>query len=73
MGEECVTYGDKRNTYRILVGKRKSLLNKSRRRQDNIIKIVLRETGWGVDRILLVQGYEHSNVYSGPRNGGYFS
>jgi len=52
--------GKKRNAYWGLVGKhtRKSLLSKPRCRNDDVIKIVLRETGWSVDRILLAQDYE---------------
>jgi hypothetical protein len=52
--------GKKRNAYWFLVGKhtRKSLLSKVECREDEIIKIVLRETGWNVDRILLSQDYE---------------
>jgi hypothetical protein len=50
--------GDKRNAYRILVGKQegKLPLGKSRRRWTNNIKMDLTEIGWdGVDWIDLAQ------------------
>jgi hypothetical protein len=42
--------GKKRNAYRILVGKPegKKLLERSRRRWEDNIKMDLREIGWGV-------------------------
>jgi hypothetical protein len=49
MGRECSTNGEKRNTYRILVGKPegKRPLRRPRRRWVNNIEIELRELGWG--------------------------
>jgi hypothetical protein len=49
MGEACSTNGEKRNAYRILVGKpngKRPLERPSRRWEDNI-KMDLREIGWG--------------------------
>jgi hypothetical protein len=47
--------GETRNTYRILVGKKRPLGRPRRRRVDNI-KMDLREIGWdGVDWIELAQ------------------
>jgi hypothetical protein len=48
MGRASSTNGEKRNAYRIFVGKRegKSPLERPRRREDNI-KMNLREIGWG--------------------------
>jgi hypothetical protein len=58
MGRACSTNGEKRNTYRILVGNpegNKSLGRPRCRWVDNI-KIDLREIGWdGMDWIDLVQ------------------
>jgi hypothetical protein len=45
MGRVCSTYGEKRNAYRILMGK--STLRKPRRRWLDNVKIGLREIGWG--------------------------
>jgi hypothetical protein len=48
----CSTHGEKRNAYRILVGKPEGRrpLGRTRRRWVDNIKIDLRETGWdGVD------------------------
>jgi hypothetical protein len=49
MGRACSTQGDKRNAYRILVGKPegKRSLGRSRHRWEDSIKIDLREIGWG--------------------------
>jgi hypothetical protein len=53
MGMECSTNGEKRNAYRILVGKP---LGITRRRSADNIKMDLRETGWsGMDWIDLAQ------------------
>jgi hypothetical protein len=49
MGGACSTHGEKRNAYRILVGKpegKRSLGRPIRRWEDNI-KMDLREIGWG--------------------------
>jgi hypothetical protein len=51
--------GEKRNAYRILVGKpeRKRPLGRPRRRWVGTIKMDLREIGWGgMDWVNLVQG-----------------
>jgi hypothetical protein len=53
MSRECSTNGEKRNAYRILVGKPevKRPLGRPRRRWVDNIKINLREMGWdGLDR-----------------------
>jgi hypothetical protein len=58
MDRACSTNGEKRNAYRILVGKPegKKPLGRPRRRSVDNIKIDLREIGWdGVDRIDLAQ------------------
>jgi hypothetical protein len=58
MGRACSTNGEKRNAYRILVGKReeKRPLGRPRRRWLDNIKIDLREIGWGdMDWIDLAQ------------------
>jgi hypothetical protein len=52
MGRACSTNGEKRNAYRILVGKTegKITLRKPRRRWVDNIKIDLRDIGWdGLD------------------------
>jgi hypothetical protein len=48
MGRACSTNGEKRNTYRIMVGKPEGRrpLRRTRRRWVNNIKIDLREMGW---------------------------
>jgi hypothetical protein len=48
MGRACSTNGEKRNAYRILVGKPegKRLVVRPRRRWVDNIKIDLREIGW---------------------------
>jgi hypothetical protein len=48
MGRACSTNGEKRNAYRILVGKRegKRPLGRPRRRWVDNIKMNLREIGW---------------------------
>jgi hypothetical protein len=58
MGGECSTNGDKRNAYRILVGKPegKRPLGRPRRRWMDNIKMDLIEIGWdGVDWIGMAQ------------------
>jgi hypothetical protein len=58
MGGTCSTNGEKRNAYRILVGKPegKSPLGRSRRTWEDNIKMDLREIGWGgLDWIDLAQ------------------
>jgi hypothetical protein len=49
MGRTCSTNGEKRNTYGILVGKPegKRALGRPRCKLVNIIKMDLREMGWG--------------------------
>jgi hypothetical protein len=49
MGGACSTNGEKRNAYRILVGKpeEKRLLGRPRRRWEDNIKMDLGEIGWG--------------------------
>jgi hypothetical protein len=48
MGRECSTNGEKRNAYKILVGKPegKKLLGRPRDRWVDNIKMDLREIGW---------------------------
>jgi hypothetical protein len=58
MGRACSTNGEKRNPYRILVGKSegKRSLGRPKRRWVDSIKIHFRETGWdGMDWINLAQ------------------
>jgi hypothetical protein len=58
MGGACSTNGEKRNAYRILVGKPEGNgpLKRPRRRWVDNIKIDLREIGWdGVDWIDMAQ------------------
>jgi hypothetical protein len=49
MGGPCSTNGEKRNAYRVLVGKPegKRLLGRSRRRWVDNIRMDLGEVGWG--------------------------
>jgi hypothetical protein len=49
MGTECSTYGEKKNAYRVFVGKPdgKKPLERSRRRWEDNIMMDLRKTGWG--------------------------
>jgi hypothetical protein len=49
MGTACSTYGAKKNTYRIFVGKPKGKrpLGSPRRRWVDNIKMDLRDIGWG--------------------------
>jgi hypothetical protein len=58
MGGPCSTNGEKRNEYRLLVGKPegKRPLGRPRRRRVENIRMELREVGWGdVDWIGLAQ------------------
>jgi hypothetical protein len=58
MDRECNTHGEKRNAYRILVGKPegKRPLGRPRHRWEDNIKMDLREIGWGgMGRINLTQ------------------
>jgi hypothetical protein len=57
MGRACSTNGEKRNAYRILVGKPESErpLGRPRRRWVDNIKMDLREIGWDMDWIDLAQ------------------
>jgi hypothetical protein len=58
MGRACSTHGEKRNAYRILVGKpeRKRPAGRPRRRWEDNIRMDLREIGWvGMDWIDLAQ------------------
>jgi hypothetical protein len=58
MGRACSTNGEKRDAYRILVGKSevKRPLGRRRRRWVDNIKMDLREMGWdGVDWVDLAQ------------------
>jgi hypothetical protein len=62
----CSTNWDKRNTYRILVGKLegKRPLGRPRRRWVDNIKMVLREIGWGgIDWIVLAQDRDQWRVH----------
>jgi hypothetical protein len=59
MDRECTTHGEKRNTYRVLVGKPegKRPLGRHRHKLEDNTKIYFREIEWGVmDWIQLVQG-----------------
>jgi hypothetical protein len=49
MGRTCSTNGERRNAYRILVGKSEviRLLARYRYRSEGKIKLYLRVTGWG--------------------------
>jgi hypothetical protein len=62
MGRACSTNGEKRNAYRILMGKPegKRSLGRPRHRWVDNIKIDLREIGWaGMDWIDLTQDRDH--------------
>jgi hypothetical protein len=65
MGRTCSTNGEKRNAYRILVGKPegKRPLGRPRRRWLNNIKMDLREIGWGgMDWIDLAEDRDQSRA-----------
>jgi hypothetical protein len=49
MGRACSTNGEKRNAYRILVGKPEGerTLGRPRRKWEDNIRMDLRERGWG--------------------------
>jgi hypothetical protein len=58
MGKACRTHGEKRNAYRIFVGKPERMrpIGRPRRRWEDSIKMDLREIGWGgMDWIDLAQ------------------
>jgi hypothetical protein len=62
MGRACSANGEKRRTYRILVGKPegKRPLGRLRRRWVDSMKIDLREIGWdGMNWIHLAQDSDH--------------
>jgi hypothetical protein len=66
MGRTCsiYSYEEKRNAYRILVGKpqRKRPLGRPEHKLEVNIRMDLREVGWGdVDWIHLAQERDHSN------------
>jgi hypothetical protein len=66
MGWACSTNGEKRNAYRILVGKPegKRPLGRPRRRWVNNIKMDLREIGWdGADWMDMVQDRDQWRVF----------
>jgi hypothetical protein len=66
MGRACRTNGEKRNAYRILVGKPdgKRPLERPRRRWVDNIKIDLRETGWaGIYWIDLAQDRDQCRAF----------
>jgi hypothetical protein len=65
MGGKSSTNGEKRNAYRILVGKSegKRPLGRHRRRWEDHIKTDLRNIGWGgVDWIILAQDRDQWRV-----------
>jgi hypothetical protein len=65
MGRACSTKGEKRNAYRILVGKLegKRPLGRPRRRWEDNIRMDLREIGWGgMDWIDLAQDRDQWKV-----------
>jgi hypothetical protein len=67
MDRACSTNGEKRNAYRILVGKPegKRPLGRPRRRWVDDIEMVLREIGWyGMDWIDLAEGRDHHHHFS---------
>jgi hypothetical protein len=77
MGRACSTNGEKRNAYRILVGKPegKRPLGRSRNRWVDNVKMDLRKIGWGCtdwidvaqDRDQWGDSCEHGNEPSGFR------
>jgi hypothetical protein len=60
MNVACSTYGERRGTYRILVGKheRKRPLRKPRRKWEDIIMMCLQEMEWGMDWINVTEDRE---------------
>jgi hypothetical protein len=65
MGRACSTNGEKRNAYRILVGKPegKRPLGRPRRKWGDNIRMDLREIGWGgMDWIDLTQDRDQRRV-----------
>jgi hypothetical protein len=70
MGGACSPYeemaGELGNAYAVLVGKAEvmSLLGRPRRRQEDNIRIDLREVRWEGKR-LVVGSFEHGSEYSG--------
>jgi hypothetical protein len=70
MGRACSTNGEKRNAYRILVGKLegKRPLGRPRRRWEDNIRVDLRDIGWGgMDWIDLA---EHRDQWRALMNTG---
>jgi hypothetical protein len=66
MGKACNMHGEKRNAYRILVGKpeKKRPLVRTRHRWEDNIKIYLTEEGWvGRDRIHLAEDREQWRTF----------
>jgi hypothetical protein len=65
MGRACSTNGEKRNAYRLLVGKPegKRPLGRPRHRWEDNVRINLREIGWaGMDWIDLAQDRDQWRV-----------
>ena len=64
MSEARSTYGERRCTYRVLVGKtgRKKSFGRPRRRWENNIKTDLKEVEWRVEHGLDWSGLEHGHV-----------
>jgi hypothetical protein len=65
IGRACSKSGEKRNAYRILVGKPEGMrpLGRARHRWEDNIKMNVREIGWnGMDWINLAQDRDHWTV-----------